>query len=393
MYSGKCPLTIGNVQSGQPGQKQTHYTMPRIWKELKEQADMASRAQRVAEFNAQHAWRKRGIAMTPVKYGVSGSFAQALVNVYADGSVNVHHSGVEIGQGIHTKVLAVASFELGKVVGSPVPMSLLRAADTDTAVVPNMKMTGGSTSSEESCFAIAKACRQLVDRLAPIHAKMAETAEGKVTWEALIAKAKGDNVNLMSQGCFRATDDGPPKDGDGAADDGTSGEWDYLNYGAAVSEVEVDIVTGEVEILRTDLLYDCGKSLNPAVDIGQCEGGFMMGVGHLLREKVWIDESTGQLVSDGTWEYKPPSAMDVPKEFNVRLLEDTRFDKGFLSSKASGEPPLVLSTSVAMAAREAVRAARTQTAALKDTGGDAFFRLDTPIMVDDIANAADPSRS
>jgi len=143
-----------------------------------------------------------------------------------------------------------------------------------------------------------------------------------------------------------------------------------------VSEVEVDVLTGETACLRTDILYDCGNSLNPAIDLGQAEGAFVTGLGFILREEVRRD-ADGQLLTDGTWTYKPPLASDIPHVLNVGLLHDARFEKGILSSKASGEPPLVLATSVLCAVRHAVAAAR----------GDAAFDLPTPCTVDVIQGA------
>jgi len=155
-----------------------------------------------------------------------------------------------------------------------------------------------------------------------------------------------------------------------------------MNFGAAASCVEVDVITGEVTLLSVDLVYDCGRSLNPAIDIGQCEGAFMMGVGHFIREHVDYSNDA-EMMSASTFRYHPPCAKDVPLRFNVELLQDTRFDKGILSSKSSGEPPLVLSTSVAMAVRHAILAAR------KDVGLDKeFFILEVPFTAELIQAAA-----
>jgi len=151
------------------------------------------------------------------------------------------------------------------------------------------------------------------------------------------------------------------------------------------SEVEVDILTGEVNILRTDIIYDCGKSLNPCVDIGQAEGAFMMGVGCMLREKVVFQKEgkdKGKLISEGTWKYKITAFKDVPKIFNVSFHENSTFTKGILSSKASGEPPLVLAITVLLAVRYAIRSARV------DAGLPQWFTLDSPATPEDIVRAA-----
>jgi len=159
----------------------------------------------------------------------------------------------------------------------------------------------------------------------------------------------------------------------------------YNNYGVGASEVEVDVLTGEVNILRTDILYDCGKSINPAVDIGQAEGAFMMGVGQVLREKVvFVKEGKekGKLVTEGTWKYKLPGIKDVPKIFNVSFYENNTFTKGILSSKSSGEPPLVLAITVHLALRYALKSARA------DAGLEGWFTLEAPSLPEDIVRAA-----
>jgi len=156
---------------------------------------------------------------------------------------------------------------------------------------------------------------------------------------------------------------------------------DYTVYGACCSEVEIDVLTGETVILSSSLLYDCGKSLNPTIDLGQCEGGFMMGVGFFLRERIIQDDTTGKMITDGTWEYKIPCFQDVPVQFDVEFFPRAH-DKGIHSSKASGEPPLVLASSVFCAVRGAVLAGR------KEFGkGNAPFRLDAPCTPKDIALA------
>jgi len=155
----------------------------------------------------------------------------------------------------------------------------------------------------------------------------------------------------------------------------------YHNYGLCCSEVEVDILTGETSILGSYIIYDCGQSLNPAIDIGQCEGAFIMGVGHLLREQEVVDASTGRLISDNTWGYKVPLACDIPLQFHVDFLQNAAFEKGYLSSKASGEPPLVLSTSVYTAIRQAIQSAR------RDAGNAEFFSLPVPATPEQIQTA------
>jgi len=343
------------------------YNGTTLWHQLKNSAEYSKKEAEVEEFNRNNRWKKRGVAMTPVKYEVSVWPKSALVNVYGDGSVLITHGGCEMGQGMHTKVAQVVSWELGRVFGTNdgIDVSKIRFGDMDTTVIPNASFTGGSTGSEGVAEAARRASATLIERLKPVLQKCKDKKkeEGKenetVTWEELCGAAKGASVNLSAQDTWSGTGDA---------------SLTYFNFGVAASVVELDVLTGESTIHSVDLLYDCAKSLNPAIDIGQCEGAFLMGVGHLLREQSIILE-TGELESNGTWEYKPPCPRDVPFRLNIELAS-TRFDKGILSSKSSGEPPLVLAMSVLMALRQAIRSAR------KDAGLTDFFILDVPTTAD-----------
>jgi len=334
------------------GKPLTHYTIPRIWKELKAKADFDERQSKVHEFNAANNWKKRGIAITPVKYEVGCGMKTAAVSIFPDGSVLLSHAGSEMGQGLFTKCIQTAAYTLGKATGTALPLDRIRNHDTDSFAIPDPSPTGGSVGSESSAEAIRRACTELVERLEPFAEKL--RADGKpADFNDIVAAANG-KINLQATGAF---------------EDG--GSLSYHNWGAAVSEVEVDVLTGETSILRSDMIYDCGKSLNPAIDFGQAEGAFMMGVGFLLREEI-IHADDGRLVSNGTWEYKIPSRMDVPLEWNIEFLKDSPFPKGILTSKASGEPPLVLSTSITSAIRQATGSAR------KDVGLSDFPPMMTP---------------
>jgi len=194
-----------------------------------------------------------------------------------------------------------------------------------------------------------------------------KSKRGGPSWEEVCGAAAGTG-NLSAQGHWG---------GPGHKEDTRF----YHLLGVACSEVEVDVITGDTEVLSVDLHYDSGKSLNPAVDITQAEGGFVIGLGHILREKIDTDLKTGRLISNGTWTYKPPLARDVPIRFNVSLLENSVNEDGILGSKAVGEPTVVLAVSVAMAVRQAVQSAR------KDAGLDPFVQLDLPLTPDVIATA------
>lgn len=355
------------------GESIAPYTFPRMWKLLKEKANYDALAKKAAEFNAANRWKKMGVSMTPVRYQVSIWAKSAMVNIYGDGSVIVSHGGAELGQGLNTKVSQLVAYELGNVFGNTDGIDLhhVRIGDTDTNIVPNATFTGGSTGSEGAGEAARRCCATLIERLKPVLADLQAKAkeDGKdepITWVNVCAEAKNRSLNLSAQDHWA-----------GAGETSLT----YQNYGAAVSVVELDVLTGETEVRLTHMMYDCGKSLNPAIDIGQAEGAFLMGLGHVLRERVLIDTNTAKLESDGTWEYKIPCYRDVPGEFTVEFLQDAPFNKGILSSKASGEPPLVLACSVATAVRGAIRAARA------DAGNKEWFDLPLPMTVDLIQSA------
>lgn len=372
------------------------WTMPGIWDRIQEQSKFGAVTEEVDAFNAANLWKKQGVAITPVKYKVGAGFMTALVNVYKDGSVLVSHSGMEIGQGIHTKVIQAAAYALSKL-GCQVPMEMIRIEDSNTSIIPGMQMTGGSTTSERSCAAVMACCDQLVERLQASFdtaktkgvnvdevtgydwekeggdeeqaAAKTVYAQGPGLWKAAIKQAMGNKVNLSSQSGWQP--------------DGLVEAASYHNFGAAFCHVELDVLTGKLEILRTDMVYDCGKSLNPSIDLGQVEGGFMTGIGFYFREDLAIADD-GTMDSDGTWKYKIPCSADVPKSFNVAFLKETPFKKGILSSKASGEPPLVLSTAAFMAARHAVAAVRAD----RDLSPD--FDWDAPATLNRILDACGP---
>jgi len=340
-----------------------------MWKQLKAKHKIDARYAEIEKFNTENRWRKRGLAMVPVRYGVMVFNKSALVNIYSDGTIIITQAGSEMGQGLYVKVAQVAAATLGKIIGKPLDLDMIRFSETDSNVVPNAAFTGGSTGSEGVATAVQRACNILLERLKPIH-EILDNKDG-VAWQELIGAARGANVDLSAEAQFGGN---------------VSGEDSllYNNYGVAASEIALDVLTGEVELVRTDMMYDCGKSLNPAIDIGQAEGAYLMGVGNYLREKIMVSEekkSYGKLISDGTWKYKIPGIKDVPKIFNVEFLENKEFDKGFLSSKASGEPPLVLATSALMAVRHAIRSARRD-AKLSD-----HFRLDVPATPEVIIEA------
>lgn len=335
-----------------------------IWAALKKKTDFNAKAKAVEDFNNSHRWRKRGLSMTPVKYAVGMRNQQALVCLYNDGTALITVDGSEIGQGLHTKVCQYAAYHLAQIVpGSKVEVTDVRVGPNGTDKIAVGSITGGSTTSEGVCEGVRVAIEKLKENLKP--KKEAMEADGKeVTFKSLLAFA-GDGVELQASGSCPLAAGG-----------------DYHIYGAAVSEVEIDVLTGETVIISTSILYDCGKSLNPTIDLGQCEGAFMMGVGFFLRERLIVDQSTGKMHTDGTWEYKIPCFQDVPIKFDVEFFARPNTEgPNVVSSKASGEPPIVLAVSVFCAVKQAIIAAR------KEFGRAGYFRLDAPATPRDIALA------
>jgi xanthine dehydrogenase large subunit len=380
----------------------THYGQPvkdagriaRIWEELKQQSDYEARLAGVEQFNAAHRHVKRGLAITPVKFGISftATFfnqAGAVVLVYRDGSVQVNHGGTEMGQGLHTKIRRIAAETLG------VALEAIRVMPTSTAKVPNTSATAASASTDLNGAAVRDACRQIRARLVPVAARLLECgedavmfAEGEVFAESgdtgagrvaafakVVETAYRERLPLFAQGYYRTPEiHFDPKTATGKP-------FHYYAYGAAVAEVEVDGFTGENRTLRVDILQDVGDSVSALVDRGQIEGGFVQGVGWLtLEELVW--DETGRLATAGASTYKLPSWPEMPPEFHVKFLERATEPGVIFGSKAVGEPPLML----AIAVREAIRAA---VAAFGEGG---IVTLDSPATPERIYWAVERAR-
>ncbi len=337
----------------------------RIWNRLKVSSDYDARRNAIERFNDTHEHRKRGLAITPVKFGISftATFfnqAGALVLVYRDGSVHINHGGTEMGQGLHTKIRQIAAESLG------VPIEWLRMMPARTDKIPNTSATAASASTDLNGAAVVDACSQIRTRLVPVAAAMLNCDEGVVQFEsgrvfaggsetnsvefvAVVEKAYRDRIALFAQGYYRT----PSIHFDAKTATGTP--FHYFVYGAAVTEVEIDGFTGEHRILRADLLEDAGDSISPLIDRGQIEGGFIQGLGWLtLEELLW--DTQGRLATAGASTYKLPSWPEVPEIFNVDFLEHATEPGVVRGSKAVGEPPLMLALSVREAIREAIAA-------------------------------------
>lgn len=234
------------------------------------------------------------------------------------------------------------------------PLAMITLLPTDSKMVTSVnQVTGGSTGSSVCCMAAALGCK-------PLKARLDAVKNGKtMTWAQVCATASASNVMMMETGFHN----GSP---------GKAMTYDYYIWGAAVSVCELDILSGRRTILSTNIAYDCGQSLNPLIDIGQVEGGFMIGVGELLNEQILFN-SLGEMKTAGTWDYKPPTAHSIPIDFNVHFLENVPNPNGFQGSKATGEPPMLLSVSVFFALKNAIRAAR------EEVGMKDWFPLNPPL--------------
>jgi xanthine dehydrogenase large subunit len=332
--------------------------------DLVESAAYAQRRRDIAAFNATSPVLKKGLTLTPVKFGISFNVthfnqAGALVHVYSDGSILVNHGGTEMGQGLNTKVAQVVAHELG------VSLERVRCTATDTSKVANTSATAASTGTDLNGKAAQDAARQIRERLADFAAQahggdaadvrfnndLVQVAGKTLPFAEFVNTAYMARVQLWSDG-FYAT---PGLHWDRTTMTGRP--FFYFAYGAAVSEVLVDTLTGEWKLLRADLLHDVGRSLNPAIDIGQIEGGFIQGMGWLTSEELVWHPTTGALLTHAPSTYKIPTANDAPAVWNTQLYDNANVHNSIHRSKAVGEPPLLLAFSVWLAIRDAVAAA------------------------------------
>jgi xanthine dehydrogenase large subunit len=351
----------------------THYGQPVkdagrieiIWRRLKESSGFVQRREEIDHWNARHPHLKRGLAITPVKFGISFTatfFNQggALVLIYRDGSVQVNHGGAEMGQGLHTKIQQIAAEGLG------LDLESVRVMSTRTDKVPNSSATAASAGTDLNGAAVADACSELRSRLREVAGGLLGCDFSAVHFSHGVVFPEGEQdraipfarvceaayrqrVPLFAQGYYSTPGiHYDPKAGRGQP-------FHYFAYAAAVSEVEVDGFTGDYRFLRTDILEDVGDSVSPLIDRGQIEGGFIQGVGWLtLEELVW--DSQGRLATAGASTYKLPSWTEVPDVFEVSFLERASEPGVIFGSKAVGEPPLMLAISVREAIRDAIAA-------------------------------------
>ncbi|MEO1471357.1 MAG: molybdopterin cofactor-binding domain-containing protein, partial [Pseudomonadota bacterium] len=390
---GRDPLEIRRANFYRDGDL-TPYHQPvedcviaRIVDELEVSADYQSRRAAILEHNRREPVMRRGIALTPVKFGISFTAtwfnqAGALVHVYRDGSIHLNHGGTEMGQGLNIKVAAVLAEAFG------VGLDRVQITATSTAKVPNTSATAASSGSDLNGMAALDAARQIKDRLAAFAAERHGVAPAAVTFEPggvrvgatrlafadLVEAAYMARVHLSAAGFYKT----PDIHWDRAA--GKGRPFYYFACGAAVSEVEVDTLTGEHRTRRVDILHDVGRSLNPAIDLGQVEGGFVQGMGWLTTEELWWD-ADGRLRTHAPSTYKIPLASDVPQDFRVTLADWAENARPTVRrSRAVGEPPLMLAISVL----EALSMAVASVAGYRECP-----RLDTPATPERVLRAID----
>lgn len=399
-----------NLYRGTGETNTTHYgeeigdnRIQALWQLAREKSDFEGRREKVNQWNAMHPRVKRGLAVTPVKFGISFTLthynqAGALVHIYQDGTVQVNHGGTEMGQGLHTKILGVAMRELG------LAAEHIRLMRTSTDKVPNTSATAASSGADLNGAAVAAACATLRERLAPVASKLLERITGSqavgaalrrdgsepaagrgmlisdrgvkpllqseqiefengnafvrgrpevsVPFAQVCQQAYVDRVSLSATGYYKT----PGIHWDWAKAQGRP--FAYFACGVAVTEVEVDGYTGMTRVRRVDIVHDVGDSLNPGVDRGQIEGGFVQGMGWLTSEELKWD-ATGRLMTHSASTYQIPAMSDAPVEFNVSLLPHAAQPGSIHGSKAVGEPPLMLAISVREAIRDAVSSVGT----------------------------------
>jgi xanthine dehydrogenase large subunit len=398
-HLGRDPLAVrqANFYGDSAGNERnvTHYGMKvednilhPLVAQLAADARYAERRAAIDAFNAGSPLLKKGLALTPVKFGISftATFynqAGALVHVYNDGTVLVSHGGTEMGQGLYTKIRQIVAQEFG------LPIDDVRLSSTDTSRVPNTSATAASSGTDLNGKAAQAACQAIRRRIAGFVAERLGVSDDAVIFAAgmvsapgfdapfakVVADAYRARVQLWDAGFYKT----PKIHYDPVTMQGRP--FYYFSYGAALAEVAIDTLTGENRVLRVDILHDVGRSINPAIDIGQIEGGFIQGMGWLTTEELVYQPNgpqAGRLTTHAPSTYKIPAVSDLPSVFNVHLFDNANVEDSIHRSKAVGEPPLMLAFSVFFALRDAVAAA---------LGPDARPQLDAPATPEAILRA------
>ncbi len=364
------------------GQQVEDFILHEMTDALIASSDYEKRRAAIADWNASNALLKKGLSLTPVKFGISFTLthlnqAGALVHVYQDGSIHMNHGGTEMGQGLFQKVAQVAASRFG------VGLDRVKITATDTGKVPNTSATAASSGSDLNGMAVKAACDTIRDRLAVFVAERVQTDPEAVRFEGghvyvgaealpfeeVVKDAYMARISLSATGFYKT----PKLEWDRIK--GRGRPFFYFAYGVAATEVVVDTLTGENRILRADILHDCGASLNPALDIGQIEGGYVQGAGWLMTEElVW--DNAGRLRTHAPSNYKIPACSDRPDIFNVALWDAANREETIYRSKAVGEPPLMLGISALLALSDAVSSC-----------GEAYPSLDAPATPERVLHA------
>ncbi|OQV18343.1 Xanthine dehydrogenase [Hypsibius exemplaris] len=341
------------------GQPLKDFTLAELTDSFLTSASYRQRLQDAATFNLNNRWRKRGISVTPMKYGSTwnGNNFNCFISIFhSGGTVAVSHGGVEMGQGINTKVAQVVAYELG------IPLDLVSIKPNFSLTNANANSTGGSVTSELVSLAAINCCSQLKARIDPIKNTMPNAS-----WSDIIEACFVKTIDLSARSWIA-----PKTTGDDAP-------VNYNTYGVTCTEVELDVLTGEHQITRMDVIHDCGESMSPLVDVGQIEGAIVMGLGYYTSEELVYEKTTGALVTYSTWKYKPPTTKDIPIDFRVQILQNSSNPSGVLRSKLVAEPPLCMTCSVVFALREAIKAARDEI-----SQGHDWFQINAPMTVEKV---------
>jgi len=311
------------------------------------------RKSEIEEFNAKNRWRKKGLGLAIMEYhiGYFGHYPATVAIYHGDGSIVISHGGIEMGQGMNTKIAQVAAHTLG------IPVNLIRIEASTTINGANALVTGGAVGSESLCFAVRKCFNTLNERLQELKEEAKDAS-----WQDIINTAYDRKINLIASDYCKQGDMDP-----------------YTVCGLALTEVEVDVLTGNYLVKRVDILEDTGESLNPNVDIGQIEGAFIMGLSYWTTEKFYVDRGTGEMLSNRSWNYKTIGAKDIPIDFRVELLPKSPNQAGFMRSKATGEPAICLAVSVGFAIQHALQSARADAGLPR-----AWVPLSAPMTPEDI---------
>ncbi|XP_052737986.1 uncharacterized protein LOC112054963 isoform X1 [Bicyclus anynana] len=326
---------------------------------LKTNSHYNERKVKVDEYNKNNRWKKRGLRFSWLRWPSKGSQTfEVNMSVYSDdGTVSITHGGIEMGQGINTKAIQIAAYFL------KLPVDKIQVKPNDTMVAPNGIASGASVTSQNIGIGVRRCCEQLLERLAPIRIQLVNP-----TWKELIKEAYNQQVDLQVHYYTSMKD-----------------FQQYDVYVVTLAEVEIDVLTGEHTILRVDLIEDVGRSVNPEVDLGQIEGAFIFGLGYWTSEHLVYHPDTGELLTDRTWEYWIPQALDIPQDFRVYFRRRSFSNEVILGAKATGEPATCMGISVAFALREAISLARLESG-IPTTQ---WFQIDGPFTVDKICVACE----